>query len=221
VKKTKKSGDKNMADYPTLEESLVSLQKIVDKPLSDIVCYNLLSLKEKIRYIDNLYQKTKEEMKDPTCEDNPNKHWIVNTHIKGSNIEKAKDNQKHSCLCCGIGINKKFWSFSYLLKPHRIVYEFLNGDYVLPNIVMLCYKCHDNEFIYWTENKKRLKTIKTIQLKGGSTTYREIPIPWDELVYNSFEIFKEFIIKNHEHTDLEIENSIHKDVENEVELGIS
>ena len=212
------SGNKK---HQTLEESLISLQKLIKKPLSDIVYYNLLSLEEKIKYIDNLYQKAKEEMKDPTCEDNSNKYWVANTHIRGSNIEDAKDNQKHSCFCCGIGISKKFWSFSYLLKPHRIVYSFLKGDYVLPNIVMLCQKCHGKEFTYWTENKKRLKTIKTIQLKGGSTICREIPIPWDELVYKSFEIFKEFIINNHEHTDTEIENSIFQDVESEMELGVS
>jgi hypothetical protein len=207
--------------HQTLEESLVSLQKLIGKPLSEIVYYNRLSLKEKMDFIENLYQNAKKDMKDPMCEDNPNKKWVVNTHIRGSNIEESKKLQKHSCLCCGIGITEKYNYCSYLLKPHRIVYEFLRGDYVIPNIVMLCYKCHDKEFGHWTENKKRLKTIKTIQLKNGGTIPREVPFSWDELVDISFEIFKEFIIKNHENVDKEIENMIFQDIENEVELGVN
>lgn len=193
-------------DGYSIEKDIVDLQRIIGKPISEIIYYRHLTLKEKMEYIDKLYQKAKEDMKDPTCEDNPNKHWIISSMIKGSNIEDAKDNQEHSCLCCGIGIVPKYKHFSYLLKPHRIVYEYMKGDYIPSNIVMLCYKCHDNEFKYFGKNKYRLYQ-----------DYRKRkPLSWDKLIDVSFDIFKEFIAENHEHTDTEIDNDIFQDTE----LGI-
>lgn len=203
---------KNISDDYSIEKDIIGLQKIIGKPISEIVYYRHLTLKEKMEYIDKLYQKAKEEMKDPICKDDPSRHWIVSSMIRGWNVEKAKDDQEHSCICCGIGTVPKYRSFSYLLKPHRIVYGFVNGDYIPPNIVMLCHKCHDKEFDYWTKNKKRLQTIKIIKHKRG-TTPMVVPIPWDELVDTSFDIFKEFIAENHEHTDTEIENDIFQEIE--------
>jgi len=193
-------------DGYSIEKDIVSLQKMIGKPISEIIYYRHLMLKEKMEYIDKLHQKAKEDMKDPICENNPNKYWIVSNVIKGHNIENAKDNQEHSCLCCGIGIVKKYWHFSYLLKPHRIVYQYLKGDYIPSNIVMLCYKCHDKEFDYWTKNKHRLYQ--------NPITKR--PFPWDELKDISFDIFKEFIMKNHECTDTEIENDIFQEIESDI-----
>ena len=206
-----------MVKYPTLEEDLVNLQKAVNKPLSEIVYYNNLSLKEKTEYIDNLYQKAKKEMFDPTDKYAPNIDMILNTHMKCRNIEDAKDMQKHSCFCCGIGIVKKYWSSSYLLTPHRIVYDCMKGDYVPQNIVMLCHKCHEKEFNYWNKNKKRLQTLIVIRHKYG-TSPRIIPLPWEELIDISFDIFKEFIEYNHKRTDEEIESCIDQEIENDIDI---
>lgn len=193
-------------DGYSIEKDIASLQKMIGKPISEIIYYRHLSLKEKMEYIDKLYQKAKEEMKDPTCESDPNTYMIVGSVTRGRNVEKAKDDQKHSCICCGIGIVPKYEHFSYLLKPHRIVYGYMKGDYVLPNIVMLCYKCHDNEYTFFQKNKHRLYL----------DYQRRRQLPWDKLKDVSFDIFKEFITENHGHTDTEIENDISQEIEQDI-----
>lgn len=187
----------------SIEEDIVSLQKMIGKPISEIIYYRHLSLKGKMEYIDKLYQKAKCEMIDPTCKDDPTKYWQKSSMVRGWNVEKAKDGQEHACICCGIGIVKKYDHFSYLLKPHRIVYGYLKGDYVPENTVMLCYKCHDSEYKFFQKNKHRLYL----------DYQRRKLFSWDKLIDVSFDIFKEFIVENHEHTDIEIENDISQEIE--------
>lgn len=194
----------------SIEEDIKSLEKMIGKPISDIIYYRHLTLKEKIDYIDKLYQKAKEDMKDTTLPDNPNQYLIVSNWLKSNNIDHARSEQKNACLCCGIGIVEKYKHFCYLLKPHRIVYGYMKGDYIPSNIVMLCYKCHSKEYDYFTKNRHRL-----YQDFG-----KKRPLSWNELKDVSFDIFKEFITENHECTDTEIENNIVQDIEQEIVQGI-